>query len=61
MRRIVYLGLFAEVFVVEDVGGCCRSSGVGTFIGRRAWADGGRCDVIPIAAREYGTSNRGEA
>lgn len=52
---------FAEVFLMEDKGGRCGSGGVGAFIRRRAWSRRGRRHVVPVAAREYGTSNRGEA
>ena len=61
VERIIYLGLFAEVFVMEDVGGCCGSGGVSAFIRCRAWTAGGRRGVVVVAAREHWTSNGGEA
>lgn len=61
MGRIIYLDLSVEVLGAENVGGRCGPGGVGAFI--RCWArsGGGRRDVVVVAAREYGTSNRGEA
>lgn len=58
------LGLFVffvKVFVVEDVGRGSGSGGVGAFVRCRARNGGGRRDVVPVAAREHRTSNRGEA
>ena len=52
---------FVKVFVVEDVGRGSGSGGVGAFVRCRARNGGGRRDVVPVAAREHWTSNRGEA
>ena len=50
-----------EVFFVKDEGRRCGAGGIGTFIRCRTWSGGGRRDVLVVAAREYRTSNRGEA
>ena len=52
---------FVKVFVVEDVGRGSGSGGVRAFVRCRARNGGGRRDVVPVAAREHWTSNRGEA
>ena len=57
----LFFGFFAEVFIVENVGGRCGSGGVGAFIRCGAWLGGGRRDVVPVAARKYRTRNRGKA
>lgn len=57
----VFEPFFAKMFVVKDEGGRCGPRGVGAFIGCRAWGGGSRRDVVPVAAREYGTGNWGEA
>ena len=49
------------MFGMEDVGGRCGSRRIGAFIRCRTWGGGGRCNVVEVAAREHGTSNRGEA
>ncbi len=63
---IIHLDLPNEIFllkvlVVEDVGGRCGSGRVGAFVRCGARECGGRRDVVVVAAREHGASNRGEA
>ena len=59
------MGLFLaalKVSFAEDEGGRCRSSRISALV--RYWGrfrDGGRGVIVPIAAREHGTSDRSEA
>ena len=61
LLELFALELFAKVFVVEDVGGRCGSGGIGAFVRCRSRFRRGVGDVVKVAAREYGTSDGGEA
>ena len=58
------MGLFLaalKISLAEDEGGRCRSGRVFALVHWGCFRDGGRGVVVPIAAREHGTSDRSEA